>query len=415
MSEWTTEGAIRARIKNHCKGSCVHDMALEILRLRARLAERGDAAEKHAKIKLPEEPWRQVLRDARKDTDCHIDGFHPITKVERYLSKLVVRGRKWEDSHEESYRLATKQREEAIVERDETQDRLDNLADKWRSQTEELTKHRDDACAEVEKLTKECDDLKKEIELSRVPLRICLGHFFDDTPLSQVAKDVTNAFHHSRIRLQQTEKDRDDARAEVERLKQHVCDGCLDESGAPTGWKSNAIEGRHVCACIGESGPYEEQMDRIAELERLLLKHIAELQMKSLAGNLEREAQAEVERLKESLAVEAARNDKLNNRFMEEEARNRDTEGDKDDRIKLLEGEMLIACKVLGHVKTCEGIAADLTLSIVRAMTAKEDRVALLEGLLREVCEKLAYSKIYHVSQAVRKLKREAFGEEGGE
>jgi len=50
---------------------------------------------------------------------------------------------------------------------------------------------------------------------------------------------------------------------EIDELQQQVCDECDPDN---YGWKHNAVEGRHPCTCIVESGAYQElkqQLDAV--------------------------------------------------------------------------------------------------------------------------------------------------------
>jgi len=51
--------------------------------------------------------------------------------------------------------------------------------------------------------------------------------------------------------------------AQLDALQQQVCDECDPDD---YGWKYNAVEGRHPCTCIVESGAYQElkqQLDAV--------------------------------------------------------------------------------------------------------------------------------------------------------
>lgn len=53
------------------------------------------------------------------------------------------------------------------------------------------------------------EELQNEIRECRVYLRGCMNHAFDETPIVEVAKDVSEEFHRNRYQLQEMGKQRD--------------------------------------------------------------------------------------------------------------------------------------------------------------------------------------------------------------
>ena len=79
---------------------------------------------------------------------------------------------------------------------------------------------------------------------------------------AKTAKDIANEKRITELqsRLKAVEQ-------ENEGLSQNICDEC--EPGENYGWKFNAVEGRHPCTCIEESGAYQELASRLKAVEGL--------------------------------------------------------------------------------------------------------------------------------------------------
>ena len=94
---------------------------------------------------------------------------------------------------------------------------------------------------------------------------------------------------------------------ERDELLQHVCDECRDETGSPTGWVENRVEGRVPCTCMLEAEPYQHlQRERDAlrrKIERVAVDRWGMPMERALAERDRATAEAaelrrEVERLR---------------------------------------------------------------------------------------------------------------------
>ena len=66
----------------------------------------------------------------------------------------------------------------------------------------------------------EAEALREQLRQCRVYLRGCMNHAFDDTPIVEVAKDVTEEFHRNRLQMQNQRKENEALRAENARLRE---------------------------------------------------------------------------------------------------------------------------------------------------------------------------------------------------
>jgi hypothetical protein len=94
-----------------------------------------------------------------------------------------------------------------------------------------------------------------------------------DAMLERVRGDKGEIYRNYFMGLREAKKSRRriaELEAEVEWLRQHVCDECADETGAPTFYCENRVEGRYVCACVAESEPYQELKAQLARKDEAL-------------------------------------------------------------------------------------------------------------------------------------------------
>ena len=74
--------------------------------------------------------------------------------------------------------------------------------------------------AACERRHAEAEALREQLRQCRVYLRGCMNHAFDDTPIVEVAKDVTEEFHRNRLQMQNQRKENEALRAENARLRE---------------------------------------------------------------------------------------------------------------------------------------------------------------------------------------------------